>query len=102
MADRAWRLAIQNPNRFACLVPLCGGGDPPYAKKIKHLPVWAFHGRQDDLIPVSESQQMVDALHSAGNEARFTVYPDAKHDAWTETYRNEELFRWMLGQQNNR
>ncbi|MGB7328588.1 MAG: prolyl oligopeptidase family serine peptidase [Rubripirellula sp.] len=98
----AWRLAIQNPDRFACLVPICGGGDPPYVGKIKHLPVWVFHGRKDDLIPISESQQMVDALRAAGNDAAFTIYPGAKHDAWTETYRNEELYRWMLKQRNTR
>ncbi|TWU47254.1 Prolyl oligopeptidase family protein [Rubripirellula tenax] len=94
----AWRLAIQNPDRFACLVPICGGGDPPYVRKIKQMPIWVFHGQRDDMIPISESEQMVDALRELGNDVKFTVYPNAKHDAWTETYGNDDLYTWMLEQ----
>jgi hypothetical protein len=27
---------------------------------------------------------------------QLTVYPDAEHDAWSTTYSNPELYRWML------
>ena len=39
---------------------------------------------------------MVTALRQCGGNARFTVYPDAGHDAWTETYTNPELYAWLL------
>jgi hypothetical protein len=39
---------------------------------------------------------MVEALKQVGNEPKFTVYPDAGHDAWTETYNNPALFDWFL------
>ncbi len=94
----AWRLAIQNPDRFAALVPISGGGPVPYAKRIAHLPIWAFHGEQDPVIPVEESRRMIHALRKAGGNAKLTIYPDAKHDAWTETYENRELYEWMLEQ----
>ncbi|TWT48184.1 Alpha/beta hydrolase family protein [Rubripirellula amarantea] len=94
----AWRLAIQKPNRFAALVPICGGGDAPYAKKINHLPTWVFHGAKDPVIPISESQQMVDALEAAGGNVMFTIYPEADHDSWTETYDNPRVYQWMLEQ----
>lgn len=94
----AWRLAIQNPDRFAALVAICGGGPLPYVKKLKDVPTWVFHGAQDSVIPIRESERLVDALKAAGGNVKFTVYPDANHDAWTETYSNPEVFQWMLEQ----
>lgn len=95
----AWRLAIQNPERFAALVPICGGGPAPYVKRLKNVPTWVFHGAKDPVIPLAESQRLVDTLREAGGKVRFTIYPEAEHDAWTETYSNPELFEWLLKQQ---
>ncbi len=97
----AWQLAIQNPDRFAALIPICGGGAVPYVKKINLVPTWVFHGQQDTAIPLSESQRMVDALRSAGGNVKLTIYPDAGHDAWTQTYANPEVFEWLLLQRRD-
>ena len=35
-----WELAMQTPNRFASLTPVCGGGDSLRAKHIRHIPQW--------------------------------------------------------------
>ena len=91
----AWKLAIEEPVRFAALVPVCGGGEPQEACRIKHIPVWAFHGARDTVVPLSESQRMVDALEACGGQVRFTIYPDAGHDAWTAAYANPELYTWL-------
>ncbi|MEM6688554.1 MAG: prolyl oligopeptidase family serine peptidase [Planctomycetota bacterium] len=93
-----WRLAIQNPDKFAAMIAVCGGGDAPYVKRLKSLPIWVFHGAKDNVIPIGESEQMVAGLKKVGGNIRFTVYPDAKHDSWTETYANEEVYRWLLRQ----
>lgn len=94
----AWRLAIQNPDRFAALIPVCGGGALPYVQRLKHVPIWVFHGAKDPVIPIEESRRLVAALKAAKGNVQFTVYPDAKHDAWTETYANSEVFAWLLKQ----
>lgn len=93
-----WRTAIQNPDRFAALVPISGGGAVPYAKKLIDVPTWVFHGAKDPVIPIVESQRMVDALREAGCNVNFTIYPEAKHDAWTAAYDNPELYKWLLDQ----
>jgi len=93
-----WALAENAPNRFAAIAPVCGGGNPLTICKIGKLPVWAFHGAKDPVVPVSASQQLVDALKSCGNNAKLTIYPEAGHDAWTETYNNQELYDWLLQQ----
>ena len=46
--------------------------------------------------PLARSQEMVDALKAVGSDVKFTVYPDAVHDSWTETYDNPELYTWFL------
>jgi predicted peptidase len=100
-----WSLGLRNPDRFAAIAPICGGGDflpillPPPGKEsfLKRLPVWVFHGGKDDVVPLTESERMVTALKKIGNETvKLTVYPEAGHDSWTETYNNQELYDWFL------
>ena len=56
-----------------------------------------FHGAKDTNVPLEESERMVAALKKAGaTDVQFTVYPEAKHDSWTETYNNPELYAWLL------
>jgi predicted peptidase len=91
-----WSLACDHPERFAAIAPVCGGGRRIEAHKLKDTPVWAFHGARDDIVPVAESERMVTALEECGGNAKLTVYPDAGHDSWTETYSNPALYKWFL------
>jgi predicted peptidase len=97
-----WSLGLSHPERFAAIAPICGGGDfitPLLAEKARlaNLPIWAFHGGKDPVVPVEESERMVNHLKQMGvKEVKFTVYPDAQHDSWTQTYSNPELFAWFL------
>jgi len=92
----AWELAVACPDRFAAVVPVCGGGNPYRLRGIAHVPVWAFHGARDPLVPLIRSEEMVEALRKCGGDARLTVYPDVGHDSWTETYDNPEVYEWFL------
>jgi predicted peptidase len=91
-----WALAAEAPERFAAIAPICGGGNPAWAEKLKGLPIWVFHGAKDRAVPLVRSQTMVDALKKAGHEVKFTIYPDLEHDSWTVTYDNPELYKWFL------
>ncbi len=93
-----WSLAAYSPERFAAIVPICGGGEVLLANKYVHLPVWAFHGAKDSVVPLRRSQEMVEAINRAGGHARLTVYPNAGHDSWTATYDNPEVYQWLLKQ----
>lgn len=93
-----WALAALEPDRFAAIVPICGGGDPTDATKLKHLPIWVFHGAKDEIVRLAKSKEMVDALKKAGSAVKFTVYPEVEHDSWTQTYENAEVWAWLLQQ----
>jgi predicted peptidase len=93
-----WSLALAQPDRFAAIAPVCGWSVPSVACTIKHIPIWVFHGAKDNVVPVSSSELMVERLKSCGSDVKFTVYPEANHDSWTETYNNEELYKWFLEQ----
>jgi predicted peptidase len=105
-----WNLGTSFPEKFAAMAPICGGGetvtillsgwDRPQA--LKTLPIWAFHGAKDTTVPVAESERMVEAMKKAGcQEVKLTVYPEANHDSWTETYNNPELYDWFLKHERN-
>jgi predicted peptidase len=93
-----WALAEAHPEKFAAIAPICGGGNPATARKLAKLPIWVFHGAKDPTVPIARSNEMVEALKAVGADVKFTVYPDAGHDSWTETYNNPEFYFWLLAQ----
>jgi predicted peptidase len=100
-----WHMAAAYPSMFAAIVPICGGttqhiGFPERIQVLKDVPVWAFHGAQDQVVPLQLSQELVDVLKEHRGNVKFTVYPDAEHDSWTQTYENPELYDWLLEQKN--
>ena len=91
-----WDLACYEPHRFAAIAPICGGGKTWLVGKLQDLPVWAFHGAKDNVVPLEKSQELIDKLESMGHAPKLTVYPDLQHDSWTVTYENPELYEWFL------
>lgn len=91
-----WKLAAEIPNRIAAIIPICGWGDPFAAMMMGKLPVWVFHGAKDVVVPLKSSEEMVEVMKRYGGEVKFTVYPEANHDSWTETYNNPEIYEWLL------
>lgn len=91
-----WSLAAAHPDKWAAIVPICGGGDPRAAEKIKDLPCWCFHGDADKAVDVKLSRDMIDALKKAGGNPRYTEYPGVAHNSWDRAYGTAELYDWLL------
>lgn len=96
-----WELAAYIPDRLAAIAPICGGGETFWARRFAHLPVWAFHGAKDTGVPLERSQKMVDELKKRGGNPKLTIYPEAGHDSWTESYNNPKLYEWLLEQKRS-
>jgi len=115
-----WYLAQKYPGRFAALVVVCGGIHPPaatlkahpelvkwvpedgpksYAEaaaRIGKVPVWIFHGADDEVVPVTESQRMQAAMKQIGAEVHYTEFPGVKHVSWDKAYDDPKLFQWLF------
>ncbi len=91
--------AVEN-NPFAAAIPICGGGDPTWAKRYDSMPIWNFHGSADTAVPVGRSREMIEALTEAKHqpEAKYTEYEGGGHDVWTETYKRDDLWEWLFSQ----
>lgn len=118
-----WAIAANKPDRFAAIAPICGYGDPaPIAAKLTAMPIWAFHGLKDDVVPPAQSEAMVAAIQAArtdtgkpggadadpagpgvnvkGPKPKLTLLPDANHNSWDTAYRAtgaDSLWTWMSG-----
>lgn len=117
-----WYFA-RHPQKFAAIVPVCGEVvrelddpfplDPPpeitellhavdpfaaLAHRIGSTPVWAFHGAQDNVIPVDQSRLMVAALEASGGKVRYTEYRNLGHDVWDAAYADPALPQWLIRQ----
>ena len=93
-----WDLLGRVPDRIASALPVCGGGDPALAAKFKDVPIWAFHGDADEVVPASATRTMIEALKKAGGKPKATYYPGVGHDSWSRTYDNPDVIRWLLEQ----
>lgn len=91
-----WHWALRHPKRFAAIAPFCGGGIPYLAPRLAHLPVWAFHGMQDDVIPPAATLDMTHALERAGATPRVTLFDGVGHDCWTQVYADASFYSRLL------
>ncbi len=90
-------LAIRYPTRFAAIIPVAFRIEEGWDLcKIKDIPMWAFHGEKDDVIPISEAEKVINMLTVCGGNPLFTIYSDLYHDSWTRTYNNSAIYDWLL------
>jgi len=91
--------AVQRrPELFAACVSICGTADLSKAKDIAHVPLWAFHGDADTVVPVAGSREIVDALKKAGAEPKYTEYPKVGHNSWSPAFEDKEFWNWIFAQ----
>ncbi len=112
-----WIWGAVKADTFAALLPICGGGDVPQieklldrklthdfggmeerVKKLATLPIWAFHGAKDPVVPPASSQQMVELVKKAGGNVKYTEFPHAEHNSWDDAYQDEDAIKWLLKQ----
>lgn len=97
-----WDAVTRWPGLFAAAVPVCGGGAPRVAHRAAGVPVWAFHGADDAVVPAARSREMVEALRAAGGNIGYTEFEGVGHNAWDPAFADEEVFAWLLEQRRGR
>ena len=92
-----WYYAGSMNDVFAAAAPICGGGSVSTAKDLVNVPIWAFHGTEDEAVPYHLSVDMVNAVNEAGGSAKLTSFEGMGHGGWDDVYHNPEVYEWMLG-----
>jgi predicted esterase len=93
-----WDLASRQPDRFAAMLAVCGGGDRTRANDLIGLPICVYHGDADRTVPVARSRLMVAALRSLGVPVLYHELPGVGHDSWQKAYGPEGALDWLFQQ----
>ncbi len=115
-----WLWGAIHTDTFAALMPICGGGDPydiqkllnvgggnPYGSMASRLralatvPIWAFHGGSDSVVPVERSRDMVAAIKERGGNIKYTEFEGVDHNSWDKAYQETESIEWLLKQKKD-
>ena len=97
----AWMLAMAAPEKFAALVPVCGSGIYWYGEVLTNLPIYIYHGDCDDVVPISNSIEMLTSINKRGGNAKIKILYGVKHNAWDSAYSDGVLLDWMLSQKKD-
>lgn len=96
----AWDAIKWEPNLFAAAVPMSGYANPNTASIIKDIPIWAFHGSNDTMVPVSSTRNIINAIRAAGGSPLYTEVAGGGHVIWNPIYydASHTLYAWMFAQ----
>jgi predicted peptidase len=95
-----WHWAARFPDTLAAIAPVCGFGRPADACAVRQVPVRAYHGAVDSVVPLQAHQAMVDAHRACGGRVDFIVYPGVDHNSWDPAYADPALVPWLLAAQS--
>jgi predicted peptidase len=92
-----WVIGTRHPELFAALAPVCGYGEVSLlGESIRGLPIRAFHGEADDVVPSAKTKALAARAEELGAKVEATYYPGVNHNSWDKAYREEGLERWFL------
>ena len=98
-----WDLVQRFPDLFAAAMPCCGGGDVQLAERLKGVPIWAFHGDRDGIVPFVRSRLMSAAIWRAGGNLRYTEFRGVGHNSWNPAYNDWDVrLKWLFEQRRAR
>jgi len=101
-----WAWALKRPDLFAAIAPVAANSEDKTADPcvLKDMPIWAFHGDQDDVVDPLQGFAIVRAIDACKGSVRprMTIYPQTTHGSWEHAYDDPALWRWLLEQRRAR
>ena len=92
-----FEILSRRPDMFAASFAICGGGNTELAEKYAlKVPMWIFHGANDDVVKPQMSIDMVSAILKYGGKPNFTLYADANHNSWDPAFAEPNLLPWLF------
>ena len=112
-----WLWGGMDTQPWAALMPICGGGSEAEIQhlssqpigdtfgnlsdrleRLAEVPIWAFHGADDETVPPQCTKRMVRMVREAGGDVQYTEFPDTGHNSWDKAYGDPKAIRWLLEQ----
>ena len=81
---------------FAAAFAICGGDHTSNVKKYAKIPLWVFHGEQDNVVPSTHSHAIVAELKRLGANPKYRFYPMANHNSWDDAFAEPDLLPWLF------
>lgn len=106
----SWAWGGSNPEHFAAIAPISGGigrNGPmdvtpnleAWAANLATVPVYAYAGALDKVVPAERSERMVAAIKEAGGtKVNLFVHPEKGHNMGTMVRLSQEHYDWMFSQ----
>lgn len=91
-----WTMISKYPHVFAAAMPVCGGGDPAKAGNMLQTPIWAFHGSDDQNVPVRLSRDMIEAIRKIGGQPKYTEFENVGHNVWNHVEETSGKLEWLF------
>ena len=96
-----FEILFRRPNMFAAATPICGNGIPQLAKLYaEKVPLWIFHGSDDNVVSPKYSLAMAKAIIEAGGSPKMTLYENTGHGSWNSAFAEKNFLKWIHSKSN--
>jgi len=96
-----FEILFRRPNMFAAATPICGNGIPQLAKLYADkVPLWIFHGSDDNVVSPKYSLAMAKAIIEAGGSPKMTLYENTGHGSWNNAFEEKDFLKWIHSKSN--
>ena len=87
-------------DKITAAVAICGGGNVKDGCKLATIPLWIQHGDKDYIVPVSESQKVVNAIRKCNEKAKliFTIIKGGNHGSVENIFHQDAMYNWLFEQ----
>ena len=97
----AFEILFRRPDMFAAATPICGNGIPQLAKLYaEKVPLWIFHGSDDNVVSPKYSLAMAKAIIEAGGSPKMTLYENTGHGSWNNAFAEKNFLKWIHSKSN--
>ncbi len=96
-----WDFISRHPHLFAAAIPMSGVSDTSTVNKIIDIPIWAFHGENDDIAPVRLNVDMQRLINKAGGNCKLTIFKGVGHGCVKQALDYPGLEDWLFMQKRN-
>ena len=94
-----WNMITEYPHFFAAASPICSREMAWAAERIANMPIWIYHGGNDNVVLPERSEEMYERIVSINpnnKDLHYTVVENTGHDSWNKAYLEDNIIGWLI------